>query len=325
MKRNYKYLALPIIIAMITWTLFGCVTVPFEIAGDLIGATGDVVGATGDVVGTVVSVPIDVAGAIIDIPPKIFDAHVSETRVWTKSAKGVECIELDITNGSVDIRGSARDDIYIHAVKEVHARSHRKAEEYLDDLRIHIDQNGDVIRIYKTPRHDRNDDYYERIRFEIEIPNAMDLDINTHNASIGICNVDGSMKAITHNGRISIEKSVGNLYVKTHNGEIRIESMELTGYGELITHNGAVKAEFPVIKDSVEIESHNGRVSVFLPYDFTGFLDARNNNGHINSDYPVRITTSSDNKLVGEIGDGYGPKVKIHANNGAIDIKKLDY
>ena len=324
MKRNYKYLAFPIITAMIIWNLLGCVTVPFEIAGDLIGATGDVVGATGDVVGAVVSVPIDVAGAIVDIPPKHFDEHVSETRVWTKNAHDVEFIELDFENGSVDIRGSERDDIYIHTVKEIHARSHRKAEDYLDDLRIHVEQNGDVMQIYKTPRHDRNKDYYEKIRFEIEIPYTMDLDINTHNASIGICNVNGSMKAITHNGRISIEKSVGNLYAKTHNGHIHIESMELIGYGELITHNGAVKAEFPVIEDSLDVESHNGRVSVFLPHDFTGFLDARNDNGHISSDYPVRITTSSDKQLVGDIGDGYGPRIKINAQNGAIDINKLD-
>ncbi len=324
MKRNYKYLVLPIIIFMMTWNFSGCITVPFEIAGDLIGATGDVVGATGDVVGAVVSVPIDVAGGIVDGPPRRFGSHVSETRVWTKSADGVECIELDFENGSVDIRGSERTDIYIHAVKEVHARSQRKAEEYLDDQLIHVDYNREILQISKTPRHESDDNYYVQIHFEIEIPYVMDLAINTHNASIGVYNVYGSMKTVTHNGRISIEKSKGALCAKTHNGDIRIESVDLIGDGRLITHNGSVRAEFTEIQSSLDVESHNGKVSIFLPYDFNGFLDARNDNGHITSDYPVRITTSSDNQLTGQIGDGYGPKVDIKAQNGSIELKKLD-
>ncbi len=307
----------------------GCISMPFEIAGSVIESTGDVVES-------VVEIPFDVADGIFHVPPSLKSKYTdeqnwtitqegmrSDEQNWSLSLDEIQEIDVDNTNGNVTVNGLDDDRITIHAYKEVFARDMDLAHKYMNEVQIHVEKQGEKLRIYKTPEESRSDRYFDVIRYEIGIPRSLRVDVSVHNASVDLSGLDTEIRVESQNGNISVKDSSGMLIAKTNNGRIQSELNQLWQSSELISHNGSIDVVLFKTNADLFLETHNGSIKLLLPDWINGRIDAQTNNGSLQTDIPVRVTSPQKDQLVGQLGSGEGPELKLHSHNGSIRIGTL--
>lgn len=290
----------------------GCLSVPFEVAGSVIEATGDVVE-------TAVEAPVDVVTSIGHIPSH-FQSQFSRSYDWNLDCEGIQRVQLTLDNGSVHVVGADQESITIHACVEVCARTESAARDYINSICPQLETNNDTLCInQRFPSDTRN--FRAQIHYEIKAPHALNLDIRTHNAPVDIESIEGVMSMVTHNGDIRLTGCAGDIEAETHNGQVKTLQLALRGPGAMTTHNGSIHAEIVQIDQSLAVESHNGNITVVLPADFQGKLDARNSNGSVQSEFPIRLSFGKRNQVTGVIGERDQPEIIIRCDNGDITVK----
>ena len=179
------------------------------------------------------------------------------------------------------------------------------------------------------------------VRYEIQSPRDVNLDLQTSNGRIEIANIDGRIDATTSNGAIDVTGGADRVDLHTSNG--RIELRGASGRIHVSTSNGAIVASLGTVTDEavfstsnssidVTIDSgiapvmattDNGSIDITLPGDFSGKLDARTTNGQVSSEFAVtHAEDSKTNRLIGDIGGGGDAAVTLRSSNGHINLRK---
>jgi len=233
-------------------------------------------------------------------------ADVKETEEFTFDIVTGGRLSLENVNGGITIVGGSSDQVEIIA--------HKKAgnQEYMDDMKIVIDDEPDYIRI--ETRHPKsqnrwlnwgNDDSGS-VSYELKVPSNINLDtISTVNGGVRISNVKGAVKAETVNGDL--------------------ETSELTSDVNLETVNGSIEAVFDSLNGDqrVSAEAVNGKIVLRLPADASARINAETVNGSIDADdfglEPEKGFVGRD--LSGEIGGG-DARISLDTVNGSIRIKR---
>jgi len=313
----FKYLFSLVLSASAVLTMTGCVSLPFEIAGDVIEATGDVVE-------TAVEVPVDVATSVATAPfHDHFHAKYTEYPQWDLDTKEIHAIRLDLPNGSVKVRGGDEGPYYVSARVEVYARSESAAHDCVDGMLPLMKTEDGVHRIYHaSPFHTRH--YSCQVHYEIMVPTAMDLDITTQNAKTEVVNVSGDLKIQSQNGDITLRSCAGTLNLSTQNGEIDAETLASRGPAKIDTQNGSIRLALSEIGGPMDVQSSNGSIQLRLPQDFQGRVDARNENGSLSSDLPIRVGQGTRHQLTGVIGGQEQPVLLLRSQNGDISLQVND-
>ena len=68
---------------------------------------------------------------------------------WTLEREGVAAISAQGINGSISIVGADQGPVTVSARKEVRARTEAAAEEFAQEVQIHVEQHGNELRIYE--------------------------------------------------------------------------------------------------------------------------------------------------------------------------------
>lgn len=315
MRKSMRFVCLVFGCVGLLFGFGGCISVPFEVAGDLIETTGSVVES-------VVEVPFDTVGAVVHMPA-CFKASITEEQDFTLNENEIARIKLVNQNGSVIVRGTERQGVLVHTKKTIYARSDSAASELASELKIHTDLRDGILDIYTVPKCMPEKKCCEIIRYEIEAPFHLDLDIQADNSPVEISNIEGDIRVNSQNGRISLEDCSGGIYACTHNGEIVANIDRAWNRLELISHNGSLNATLRRLTADVHLETYNGGVELRIPEDISGKLDAQTHNGGLNSEIPVRVRNPREHQLIGELGDGDGSEIKVVSHNGSIRIMAI--
>lgn len=256
---------------------------------------------------------------------------------WTFDGADVSLIKAETTNGSISLLGSEQDQVTVKAWKQVSAPSKEKAEEFAQQVQVHVEQNGTEIHIYKEhPRPPLG--YGVSVRYEISSPRTVGANLHTSNGAILIREIDGAVEAVTSNGAVELQGGTGDVNVRTSNGKIQLQ--DAMGHVRANTSNGQIKAALKQLQEGVFNTSNgsinvnvregnppltaktaNGSIRLTLPADFSGQLDAKTTNGRVHSDLPVSVTEGSKRRLVGQIGEGGETTVKLRTVNGSIHLE----
>ncbi len=154
----------------------------------------------------------------------------------------------------------------------------------------------------------------------IEIREAGDIRVKTHNGRIKIGNANGDVHAVTHNGRIGIDSSGGKLYAETHNGRVNVAYAG--GDVTLITHNGEVVADLQECTAiDGDVTTYNGSIEIVVGERTSADLQCETYNGRIKYDVPLSNTEITRRRLSGTIGAGDG-RLGVTTHNGGIRVKK---
>lgn len=267
-------------------------------------------------------------------------------------------IEVDNTNGSVEIQGWDGKGVEISGVKFA------SSQHLLEALHIDIHNSPDsiAIRTIYPPFH------RSWANYRIRVPRQTIIErVNSTNGAIEVRNLDrGSPMRAAHlktvNGSIDAENFLGSVDAETTNGHIelrdisgtatmhglngRIDAERIAGACEarsvngpitiLLEHagdslkasttNGAIDLTFrEKPRDAVRASTTNGSITLRMPGDSAAHLRAETAHAPISTDFDLyehlHESTGGHNHVNGVIGNG-GPEIELSTSNGRISVLK---
>jgi len=266
------------------------------------------------------------------------NAKFIEEKDWTLEANGVNLIDGDTTNGSIKLTASDTNEVKVHAVKTVRAKTDEAAEEFAKQVILHTEKSGDSIRFYKEQPTGWKK-VQVSVSYTVECPKDMSVhlrstngkitvegiakkvDAKTTNGAIHLAGGSDSILLRTTNGSINVLDSRGSIDASTTNGKISADIQDLVNKVDLSTTNGGINLEVKSGNAPIEMTTTNGSATVTLPANYSGDLDAGTHSGRVSSDFAIPVKKASKKNLRGPIGEG-GDKVYIRTTNGNINVNK---
>ncbi len=181
-------------------------------------------------------------------------------------------LDLNNTNGSVDITGWDRNTIDVSGTKFA------SSEDRLRDIHIKVDVSGNTASIAtESPGNFLHGSY--GARYVIRVPREITLGrVQTTNGSFSIEDLQGGGHLESTNGRISIARSTGDYNIQTTNGSIQFEAC--TGDERAETTNGAINGRLR--EGAIDARSTNGSLNLTIEKPRDGQqIRASTVNGHI--------------------------------------------
>ena len=210
-------------------------------------------------------------------------------------------LEIQNTNGSVDVQPSSGATIEIVAERVAHGGTDAAAAEALKNIEIQESVAGGTVALDSTQHGAWHWGSYE-VRYHVKAPRTLNLKLRGTNEEVTVADMTGTFDVHTTNGRIQATGLAGAAIVGATNGEVDLSFASLAD-------------------DGLSCETTNGDVSVTLPPNVKARLNLGVTNGDIRTDHlTVEATDSSNRHLSGTIGGG-GPLVRISTTNGAISVK----
>ena len=235
---------------------------------------------------------------------------------------GIARIDAQAANGRIILEGSDRDEVTVRAWKEVRGRR-GVAAEFAEQVEVRAEQIGEELRIFtEHPPPPRG--VHLSVRYAIETPREIDINLRTGNSKIEIGGISGAIDATTANGTINLRGDTGPIRARATNGTIRAEIGLLTNDAEFSTTNGTIGVEVRRCIGSMAASTTNGTINLTLPADFAGQLDAEARRGRVHTDFPVPVVGRIKNQLKGEVGDGGEAIIKLRTVNGSIRLKRQE-
>lgn len=210
-------------------------------------------------------------------------------------ADDLQTLNLKTTNGRVEITRGRAD--VVRVVAEV--RSSRSTEREI----VRFSESGSTLTIREDwPRGGRGVFPFSRIirtsggdvRYEIEVPERLTLEVSTTNGRIETTGIRGSQALASVNGRIEID---------TPNGVVSARTV-----------NGRVVARFTEAFQGATLKTVNGSVRVYVPAGTRLTADVNQVNGSFHSKLPVVVNAAADS------GDSL---LKVTTVNGSVTLDEL--
>lgn len=261
---------------------------------------------------------------------------VEEERLYQEVHIEGSGLNVQTKNGSVTItRGG--DEVNILAT--VRART----DERLAQTQVVVERDSDgLLRIYlKWPDDKRKGN--EGCSFEITVPSASGVTVETANGSIKIEDMAGDANLETSNGRIEVRGHDGRVEVHTSNGRLiliqitgdvvartsngRIEAQQINGVLDARTSNRAIHAQLaPAAAGPVQLHTSNGSIRLEIGLAFGGQMAFKTSHGSIS------IPDAGDASYVKSTGrneadlqfDRQGERSRVTTSNGNITVKIAD-
>ena len=252
-------------------------------------------------------------------------AGPTETRVDSFSVNGTATLVVNSDNGWIKVNTGTDDEVRIQATLRG-----------IDRIDYEVSRDGNTITVLAEIDQGW---FISNVGVDITItaPVNTDVELETSNGAIELNGIEGTGTLRTSNGEIVLENVKGDFEGRTSNGKIEVDTLEGTAFlrtsnggldlqeviGEVDaeTSNGGISYSGDMIPggDNRLITS-NGNVDVELMGTRSIKLDASTNNGDVTSELPITATTTSDDHLVGTIGDGEAD-LYIESSNGDVTIR----
>ena len=234
-----------------------------------------------------------VLGGVLSVPWSVVsDMRVEATEKleesFSVSAPATLTVKVDV--GDVVIRTGDGNKVHVYAVKHAWGQDRQRAEEYLEDFEVNIDQptNSEVTIEAETSRRLRNLGRTPSVDLEIAVPRDTRIDLVVNVGDVTVTGVQGAFE---------IESNVGDVTLQ----DVRFEG------------------------DS-RIENNVGNIELRLPADIAFAFSAESNVGDIRVDFDIQ-NERSEKKVVGgavegEIGTPPTAHVELETGTGDIKIRK---
>ena len=239
---------------------------------------------------------------------------------------GWRTLEIDNVWGSIEVVGTASDQVQLAVNKSIRAESKGKIEQARKDVTLDVTQQADGLKLYvngpfRCDCHDcarsRGDEgYIVKMDFQVQVPRDIDIKVKTVNE-----------------GHVSVRDINGSFVVRNVNGDIQIRN--IAGSGSAQTVNGPVKVSFRQNpREASGFETVNGNIELQFARDLSADFRFKTFNGGIYSDFPVtalpvqgmqeehhgsKVVFRADRYTGARINSG-GPQIKVENLNGDIRI-----
>ncbi len=221
------------------------------------------------------------------------------TKTYTLSEGGA--LEIDTTNGEVDITPSDGSTVSVVAEKIAHASTEAAAKDAA--AAIPIKESVSATRIQLDARMEGTFTGGDReVKFHIKAPSWAAVTINATNAEISVRDMTGDLHVETTNGQITGSGLAGTTSVETTNGEVTLDFVKIPASG-------------------ITCSATNGEITVGIPKDGNARIAAEVTNGDISTENLTLHDTKDTRKSLDAVLNAGGPAIKIETTNGGIKIR----
>jgi Toastrack DUF4097 len=213
---------------------------------------------------------------------------------------GANPIDVDAgRNGGIRVRGWDRNDVLVRA--KVVAWADTDAEARALVRGVQVETTGGRVRAYGR---DGSSDGGWSVSYDIQVPRAAVLALQTRNGGISIADFRGTATFRAQNGGVSLTDVGGDLRGGTTNGGVTVD---LSGD----RWEGA----------GLDVETRNGGVRLTVPSNFSAELETGTTHGGLNIDFPVTVTGTLNRHLTTTLGAG-GAKIRAITTNGGVTVRR---
>lgn len=221
-----------------------------------------------------------------------------EVREFTLPA-GRSVIDVDgRANGGIRVAGWDRDEIFVRAKVQAWSRYDDPAS-LAGNVRIDVDG---TIRA-DGPGAARREGW--SVSYEIMVPRASNLSLETVNGSIRIVDVHGDLNSRATNGSITLEEVGGRVHGRTTNGgvHVRLSGSEWSG-------------------DGLDVVTTNGGVTLDVPEQYRATLESGTVNGGFRIDFPIVVQGRLNHRRLTTDLNGGGRRIRAVTTNGPVAIRR---
>lgn len=239
-----------------------------------------------------------IAGSILTVVALVFAtlnvvsviAHEEVVESAAFDAAGVELLDVQTDNGTIEVVGADVDEISIVAdISHGLLRTKHRAEVEDGTLVVHADC-ADLSFSWCS------------VDYEIVVPRALAVDADADNGRVTLRDLTGDVIVDSDNGRIELLRVSGAVRASTSNGSV--EGTGLRGPEvSASSRNGSVRLTFAEAPTTVTARTSNGSVEVTVPHDDTAYrveLDT----DHGSTDAGVRTDPDSRHVIVATTSNG---------------------
>jgi DUF4097 and DUF4098 domain-containing protein YvlB len=230
--------------------------------------------------------------------------RVQATDQWEKTytVEPSATLEIENTNGAIDVRTHAAPTIYVRARRTARAMSEQSAHDLLARTNLEERASAEFVRL-ATPRNQRFSRGQQlEVQYEVLVPATIAVNLTTVNGKVELDGVTGAVALETVNGGIEAQGLTALRKAETVNGSIRLALGSLPPQG-------------------AEIETVNGSVSVDLPAVAPVDVSVRTVNGGITVDGFASVTGAERKRrhYEGKLNGG-GPTLRVATVNGGVTV-----
>ena len=207
-------------------------------------------------------------------------------------------VRLRTFSGRVNITGAGGNQVVVKAVR-------RASRQRLDEIKLEITQNGNVIDIDANHRlvERRNDNVVET-DFDIQVPSEVKLDLRTFSAPVSVTNVAGDLAVDGFSSEVRLIDIAGPVRVKTFSGGVIVQARSW--------NEG----------DNLNVNTFSGDVTLRLPDSARGDVTFDSFSGSFNSDLPVTLSSSSRRNFRGALNGGGNTDLRLKTFSGDVSIRR---
>jgi DUF4097 and DUF4098 domain-containing protein YvlB len=207
-------------------------------------------------------------------------------------------VRLKTFSGRVTITGTGGSQVVVKAVR-------RATRDRLDDIKLEITQNGNVVEIDANHRlvERRNDNVVET-DFDIQVPSQTKLDLRTFSAPITVTGVAGDLIVDGFSSEIRLDDVAGPMRIKTFSGGVHVRAARWSD------------------GDDLNVETFSGEVTLGLPDSARGDINFDSFSGTFKSDLPVTMTSSSRRTFRGALNGGGTTDFRLKTFSGSVNIQR---
>lgn len=235
-----------------------------------------------------------------------FSSFQAEARdEWTKSfqaSAGVR-LEIDNTNGSIEVDPSTDGQIHVRAERVAKAATDQAAKDLLKKIEIREAVDSVAVRLEtRSPSSGFLSGGQTKVSYFIKVPASVEARLQNTNGGITLRDLGGPVDAAVGRGGI--------------------EGRGLRGALEAGTTNGGINVDVSAIAEKgVSLETTNGGIRLTLPEDAKADITASVVNGAVDvSGLKAEASgESSRRRFEGRLNGG-GPRVTAETVNGGVKI-----
>jgi DUF4097 and DUF4098 domain-containing protein YvlB len=224
---------------------------------------------------------------------------------WTRSyrLKSGGTIEIENTNGRIEVEGSDGATVDVRAEKIAKGATDEAARELLPRIEIKEEATPERISLRTERMNGIMIGASFEVRYHVRAP---------RNAVVTVSNT---------NGQVTLSGLTGKVTARTTNGQVKGDG--LTGEVDARTTNGGVTMDMPAVaKAPMRLQTTNGAVTLMLPDSAKVDLTASVTNGGISvGDFSnLDVVEKSRRRFEARLNGG-GTPIELQTTNGGVRIR----
>jgi DUF4097 and DUF4098 domain-containing protein YvlB len=213
-------------------------------------------------------------------------------------------LRLRSFSGRVTIAASDRSEVVIDAVR-------RGTRDRLDHIKLDISTQGSTVVVDANRRDPDWRRWFDNNNvvetdFDIKVPRRTNLDVNVFSAPVSVEGVEGSHTVHGFSSRVSLNDVTGSVQAHTFSGSVEIRAR---GWQD---------------GENIDVDTFSGDIVLHVPDSARGTVTFNSFSGHLNSEMPLILHSSSRRSLRAELGasTGSGGNLRFKTFSGSVKIDR---